>query len=150
MEFGMDIIVTYSTGPLSDLRCIVGQREHTGRETIYLTYGNFPIIFILVTTDVVGDNWCGRSSLWPFRCVAVPVCGRSCLWPYLFVAASVCGGSGFWPFRFVALLVCGRCGLWPFRLWPFRFVAVMTCYRWSSGYNNKSFLTSFLMAYYCS
>ena len=28
----------YSTGPLSDLRyCIVGRREHTGRETVYAT-----------------------------------------------------------------------------------------------------------------
>ena len=73
MEFGMDIIVTY---------------------------GTFSIIYILVTTDEVGDNWCGRFGLWPFRSVAV----------------SVCGPSGLWPFRFVAVPVCGRFGLWP--LWP--------------------------------
>ena len=96
---------------------------------IIVTYGTFSIIFILVTTDVVGDNWCGRLGLWPFRFVAVPVCGRSGLWPFRFVAVSVCGRFGLWPFRFVAISVCGRFGLWPFRLWPFRSVAVMTCYR---------------------
>ena len=104
MEFGMDIIVTY---------------------------GTFSIIYILVTTDVVGDNWCGRFGLWPFRSVAVSVCGRSGLWPFRFVAVPVCGCFGLWPFRFVVVSVCGRFGLWPFRLWPFRFVAVMTCYRFN-------------------
>ena len=44
---------------------------------IIVTYGTFSIIFILVTTDVMGDNWCGRFGLWPFRSVAVSVCGRS-------------------------------------------------------------------------
>ena len=88
---------------------------------IIVTYGTFSIIFILVTTDVVGDNWCGRFGLWPFRFVAVPVCGCSALFP-------VCGRFGLCPFRFVAFPVCGRFGLWPFRLWPLRFVAVMTCY----------------------
>ena len=101
MEFGMDIIVTYMT---------------------------FSIIYILVTTDVVGDNWCGHFGLWPFRSVAVSVCGRSGLWPFRFVAVPVYGRFGLWPFRSVAVPVCGHFGLWPFRLWPFRFVAVMTCY----------------------
>ena len=78
---------------------------------------------------------CGRSGLWPFRSVAIPVCGHFGLWPFRCVALSVCGRfslylSGLWPFRSVALPVCGRFGLWPFRLWPFRFVAVMTCYRY--------------------
>ena len=101
MEFGMDIIVTY---------------------------GTFSIIYILVTTDVVGDNWCGRFGLWPFRSVAVSVCGRS-------VAVSVCGRSGLWPFQSVAVPVCGRFSLWPFvcgrfscgrfGLWPFWPVNVM-------------------------
>ena len=91
MEFGMDIIVTY---------------------------GTFSIIFILVTTDVVGDNWCGRFGLWPFRSVAVPVCGRSGLWPFRFVAVPVCGRFGLWPFRFVAVSVCGRFGCGRFGLWP--------------------------------
>ena len=77
MEFGMDIIVTYGTSS---------------------------IIYILVTTDVVGDNWCGRSGLWPFRSVAVPVCGRFGLWPFRFVAVPVCGRFGLWPFRFVAAM----------------------------------------------
>ena len=103
MEFGMDITVTYET---------------------------FSIIFILVTTDVMGDSWCGRFGLWPFRSVAVSVCDRSGLWLFRFVAVSVCGRFGLWRFRFVAVSVCGRFGLWPFRLWPFRFVAVMTCYRY--------------------
>ena len=105
---------------------------------------DFSIIFIRVTTDVMGDNWCGRFGLWPFRSVAVPVCGcyglwplrfvavpvcgRFGLWPFRFVAVSVCGRSRLWPFRSVAVSVCGRFGLWPFRLWPFQFVAVMTCY----------------------
>ena len=66
---------------------------------------------------------CGRSGLWPFRFVVVPVCGRS--W---FVAVSVCGRSGLWPFRFVAVSVCGRSGLW-----PFRFVAVSVCGRLGFG-----------------
>ena len=101
MEFGMDIIVTY---------------------------GTFSIIYILVTTDVVGDNWCGCSGLWPFRSEAISVCGRSGLWLFRFVAVPVCGHFGLWPFRFVAFSVCGRFGLCPFRLWPFRCVAVMTCY----------------------
>ena len=91
MEFGMDIIVTY---------------------------GTFSIIFILVTTDVVGDNWCGRFGLWPFRSVAVPVCGRFGLWPFRFVAVPVCGRFGLWPFRFVAVSVCGRFGCGRFGLWP--------------------------------
>ena len=78
MEFGMDIIVTY---------------------------GTFSIIYILVTTDVVGDNCCGRFGLWPFRSAAVSVCGRSGLWPFRFVAVSVCGRSGLWPFRLVAVSV---------------------------------------------
>ena len=99
MEFGMDIIVTY---------------------------GTFSIIYILVTTDVVGDNWCGRFGLWPFRSVAVSVCGRSGQWPFRSVAVPVCGRFGLWPFGFVAVPVCGRFGLWPFRFWPLRFVAVMT------------------------
>ena len=70
-------------------------------------------------------SW-GRSSLWPFRFVAVSVCGLSYLWPFRPVAVPVCGPSGLWPFRSVALPVCGRCGLcrfgcgrfglWP--LWP--------------------------------
>ena len=94
MEFGMDIIVT----------C-----------------GTFSIIYILVTTDVVGDNWCGRFGLWPFRFVAVSVCGRFGLWTFRFMAVPVCGRSGLWPFQFVAVSVvavsvCGRFGLWPF--WP--------------------------------
>ena len=75
MEFGMDIIVTY---------------------------GSFSIIYILVTTDVVDDNWCGRFGLWPFRSVAVSVCGHSGLWPFRFVAVSV-----------VAVSVCGRYDLLP-------------------------------------
>ena len=29
---------------------------------------------------------CGRSSLWPFRSVAVPVCGLFGLWPFRSVA----------------------------------------------------------------
>ena len=91
MEFGMDIIVTY---------------------------GTFSIIYILVTTDVVGDNWCGRFGLWPFQSVAVSVCGRSGLWPFRLVVVSVCGRSGFWPFRFVAVSVCGRFGCGRFGLWP--------------------------------
>ena len=99
MEFGMDIIVTY---------------------------GTFSIIYILVTTDVVGDNWCGRFGLWPFRSVAVSVCGRSGLWPFRFVAVPVCGRFGLWPFRFVAVSVCGHFGLWPFRLWPLWPVTVST------------------------
>ena len=70
---------------------------------IIATYGTFSIIFILVTTDVMGDNWCGRFGLWPFRSVAVSVCGRSGLWPFRFVAVSVCGHFGLWPFRFVAV-----------------------------------------------
>ena len=88
--------------------------------------GTFSIIYILVTTDVVG-HWvttdvavsvCGRSGLWPFRFVAVLVCGRSGLWPFRFVAVSVCGCSGLWPFRFVAVSVvavsvCGRYDLLP-------------------------------------
>ena len=102
MEFGMDIIVTY---------------------------GTFSIIFILVTTDVVGDNWCGRFGLWPFRFVAVPVCGRFGLWPFRSVAVPVCGRSGLWLFRFVAVPSCGRFGLWPFGLWPFWFVSVSVCVR---------------------
>ena len=73
---------------------------------------------------------CGRSGLWPFRFVAVPVWGRFGLWPFQFVAIPVCGRSGLWPFRFVAVPVCGRFGLWPFRFWPFRFVAVMTRIHW--------------------
>ena len=77
-----------------------------------LHYENdFPIIYILVTTDVVGDNWCGR-----FRFVSVPVCVRSGLCPFRFVSVPVCGRFGLWPFRFVAVPVCGRFGLW--RLWP--------------------------------
>ena len=93
MEFGMDIIATY---------------------------GTLSIIFILVTTDVVGDNWCGRFALWPFRSVAISVCGRSGLWPFRVVAVSVCGHFGLWPFRFVAVSdvavsVCGRYDLLPFR-----------------------------------
>ena len=107
---------------------------------IIVTYGTSSIIFILVTTDVVGDNWCGHFGLWPFRFVAVPVYDRSGLWPFLSVAVSVCGRFGLWPFRFVAIPVCGRSGLWPFRfvavsvygrfgLWPFRFVAVSVCGR---------------------
>ena len=90
--------------------------------------GTFSIIFILMTADVVGDIWCDRFGLWPFRSVAISVCGRSGLWPFRFVAVPVCGRFGQWPFRFVAVYVCGRFGLWPFQLWPFRFVAVMTCY----------------------
>ena len=91
MEFGMDIIATY---------------------------GTFSIIFNLVTTDMVGDNWCGRFGLWPFQSVAVSVCGRSGLWPFRFVAILVCGRSGLWPFRFVAvsvmaISVCGRYDLLP-------------------------------------
>ena len=78
-----------------------------------------------VTTDVA-VSICGRSGLWPFRFVAVPVCGLS-----------VCGRSGLWPFRSVAVPVCGRSGLWPFRLWPFRFVAVMTCYRLTTTKHTK-------------
>ena len=85
-----------------------------------LHYENdFPIIYILVTTDVVGDNWCGR-----FRFVAVPVCGRFGLWPFRSVSVPVCVRSGLWPFRSVAVSVCGRSGLWPFQfvavsvLWP--------------------------------
>ena len=89
------------------------------------TYGEFPIIYILVTTDVVSDNWCGRFGLWPFRSVAVSVCGRPGLWPFWFVAIPVCGRSGLWPFRFVAVSVYGRSGLWPFRL-----VAVSACGRY--------------------
>ena len=75
---------------------------------------------------VVGDNWCGRFGLWPFRSVAVSVCGRSGLWPFRFVAVPACGRFGLRPFRFVAVSVCGlsdcdrfgcgRFGLWP--LWP--------------------------------
>ena len=101
MEFGIDIIVTYWT---------------------------FYIIFILVTTDVMGDNWCGRFGLWPFRSVTVSVCGRSGLWPFRFVAVSVCGRFGLWPFRFVAVRVCGLSGLW-----PFRYVAVSVCGRFGCG-----------------
>ena len=103
MEFGMDIIVTY---------------------------GTFSIIFILVTTDVVGDNWCGRFGLWPLRSVAVPVCGRFGLWPFRFVAVPVCGRSGLWPFRSVAITVCGRFGLWPFRFVAVSVVAVSVCGRY--------------------
>ena len=85
---------------------------------IIVTYGTFSIMFILVTTDVVGDNWCGRFGLWPFRFVAVPVCGRFGLWPFRFVTVSFCGRSGLWPFRFVAVAVvavsgCGRYDLLP-------------------------------------
>ena len=63
---------------------------------------------------------CGRSGLWPFRFVAVPVCGRSGLWPFRLVAVSVCGRSGLWPFRFVAVSVvtvsvCGRYDLLPIK-----------------------------------
>ena len=89
---------------------------------IIVTYGTFSIIFILVTIDdVVGDNWCGRFGLWPFRSVAVSVCGRFGLWPFRFVAVSVCGRSGLWPFRFVAVSVvvvsaCGRYDLLPYKL----------------------------------
>ena len=96
MEFGMDIIVTY---------------------------GTFSIIFILVTTDMVGDNWCGRFGLWPFRFVAVPVCGRSALFP-------VCGRFGLCPFRFVAVPVCGRFGLWPVRFVAVSVVAASVCGRY--------------------
>ena len=103
MEFGIDIIVTYRT---------------------------FSIIFILVTTDVVGDNWCGRFGLWPLRSVAVPVCGRFGLWPFRFVAVPVCGRSGLWPFRSVAVTVCGRFGLWPFRFVAVSVVAVSVCGRY--------------------
>ena len=91
MEFGMDIIVTY---------------------------GTFSIIYILVTTDVLGDNWCGGFGLWPFRSVAFSVGGRSGLWPFRFVAVSVSGLFGLWPFRFVAVSVCGRFGCGRFGLWP--------------------------------
>ena len=103
MEFGMDITVTY---------------------------GTFSIIFILVTTDVMGDSWCGRFGLWPFRSVAVSVCGLSGLWPFRFVAVSVCGRFGLWPFRFVAVSVCGRSGLWPFRFVAVSVVAVSVCGRY--------------------
>ena len=103
MKFGMDIIVTY---------------------------GTFSIILILVTTDVVGDNWCGRFGLWPFQFVAVPVCGRSGLWPFRFVTVSVCGRFGLWPFRFVAVSVCGRSGLWPFRFVAVSVVAISVCGRY--------------------
>ena len=84
----------------------------------FYSYWTFSIIFILVTTDVVGDNWCDRFGLWPFRSVAVSVCGRSGLWPFLFVAVPVCGRSGLWPFRSVAVSVCGRFGCGRFGLWP--------------------------------
>ena len=102
---------------------------------IIVTYGTFSIIYTLVTTDVVGDNWCGHFGLWPFRSVAVSVCGRFGLWPFRFVAVPVCGLFGLWPFRFVAVPVCGRFGLCPFRLCPFQFVAVMTWYllHWHAG-----------------
>ena len=102
-EFGMDIIVTYET---------------------------FSIIFILVTNAVMGDNWCGRFGLWPFRSVAVPVCGLFGLWPFRFVAVSVCGRSGLWPFRSVAVPVCGRFGLWPFQFVAVSVVAVSVCGRY--------------------
>ena len=97
---------------------------------IIVTYGIFSIIFILVTTDVVGDNCCGRFGLWPFRSVAVSVCGHSRLWPFRFVAVPVCGRSGLWPFRFVAVPVCGRPGLWPFRFVAVSVVAVSVCGRY--------------------
>ena len=103
MEFGMDIIVTY---------------------------GSFSIIFILVITDVVGDNGCCRFGLWPLRTVAVSVCGGSCLWPFWFVAVPVCGRSCLWPFRFVAVPVCGRSGLWPFSFVAVLVVAVSVCGRY--------------------
>ena len=85
---------------------------------IIVTYGTFSISFILVTTDVVGDNWCAHFGLWPFRSVAVSVCGRPSLWPFRFVAVSVCGRSGLWPSRCVAVSVCGRFGCGRFGLWP--------------------------------
>ena len=90
---------------------------------IIVTYGTFSIIFILVTTDVAGDNWCGHFGLRPFRSVAVSVYGRSGVWPFRFVAVSVCGRSGLWPFRFMAfrfaaVSVCGRFGCGRFGLWP--------------------------------
>ena len=94
---------------------------------ITVTYGTFSITFILVTTDVMGDSWCGRFGLWPFRSVAVSVCGRSGLRPFRFVAVSVCGRFGLWPFRFVAVSVCGRSGLWPFRFVAVSVVAVSVC-----------------------
>ena len=97
---------------------------------IIVTYGTFSIIFILVTTDVMGDNWCGRFGLWPFRSVAVSVCGRSGLWPFRFVAVSVCGRSGLWPFQSVAVPVCGRFGLWPFRFVAVSVVAISVCGRY--------------------
>ena len=114
---------------------------------IIVTYWTFSIIFILVTTGVAGDNWCGRLGLWPFLSVAVSVCGRSGLWPFRSVAVPVCGRSGLWPFRSVAVPVCGRFGLWPFRLWPFRFVAVMTCYRWFNSYGANPSFKSLLTFY---
>ena len=98
---------------------------------IVVTYGTFSIIFILVTTDVMDDNWCGRFGLWPFRFVAVSVCGRSGLWPFRFVAVSVCGRFCLWPFRLVAVSVCGRSGLWPFRFVAVSVVAVSVCGRYN-------------------
>ena len=97
---------------------------------IIVTYGTFSIIFNLLTTDVVGDNWCGRFGLWPFRSVAVSVCGLSGLWPFGFVAVPVCGRFGLWPFRSVAVPVCGRSGLWPFRFVAVSVVAIPVCGRY--------------------
>ena len=102
---------------------------------IIVTYGTLFIIYILVTTDLVGDKWCGRFGLWPFRSVAVSVCDRSGLWPFRFVAVSVCGLSGLWPFRFVAVPVYGH-----FVLCSFRFLAAMTCYHHVCDYTkNQAF-----------
>ena len=61
--------------------------------------------FQSVAVSVCGLSVCGRSGLWPFRSVTIPVCGRFGLWLFWFVAFPICGRFG-----------CGRFGLWP--LWP--------------------------------
>ena len=59
---------------------------------------------------------CGRSGLWHFRSVAVPV-----------VAVSVCGRFGLSPFLFVAVSVCRRYDLLPIYI---TWVAVRIWFFW--------------------